>query len=232
MTNDQDLAFQPVHALAAAMAAGPSNSSDSANSGSGAARLPQITSANRSAAPACLPIRLAAAHAIAAPSTMASGSTDVPPIHLAAMIAMPPAASTAPAICQRLGRSPNASQTSPTVKKAWSWIRSEARPAGIPISIALMSRPNCTTPSMTPKATTTPTGAAGGGMKNAAGRAANRKRSAVSSKGGMCATPTLIATNASPRARTASRARRTSRIGMEGDPEGAHAGKGPPAGDL
>jgi hypothetical protein len=135
---------------AALMAAGPSTSSDSANSGTMGTRLPQTTNDSMSICPAFLEAILATPQKNAASTTMSKGTRAVISMRSMAITPIPAMATSAPIACMWPSFSPRNSMASAIVKNAWIWMMSEARPAGMPSLMAENSNPNWAKPMASP----------------------------------------------------------------------------------
>ena len=106
-----------------------------------------------SVAPARLMTRLPAPHAAAASTTSASPPMLMaPPSAWMATSPMPAKASAMPATWSRRGRSPSTTAAKSSVKNAWAWRTSDARPAGTPTSMPTNSSENLTVPMISPTA--------------------------------------------------------------------------------
>jgi hypothetical protein len=201
----------PTPANASPIAVGPSKVSESAASGSGGTRLAHTSSASASGGRAIRVVTFEAPQDAAAAMHSARPASETPAARPVAISAIPANATTQPASCRAVGRSPSTITASPSVNIAWHWRTSEARPAGTPRSMPTNSRPNCPTPRNSPIRTTKRAGTAGRRTKSTAGNATSVKRSAANSSGGSSRSPTSMTTKFRPHTAATTVAMRMSR---------------------
>jgi len=198
-------------ASAASTSAGPSTTSESANSGTGTTTADQTVSDRPPGTLAARETTLPIPHDSAARRHSASAAAVTCPPRPSPTTTRPTAPTETPSTCAAFGRSRSTPAAITIVKMTWAWSTSAARPGGMPAAIDTYRRPNWPSDMNPPTAASTRQDTSGRGSSSMAGNTTTANRIAAKSNGGTPSMPQSITTKLNPQIVATRAARRESR---------------------